>query len=58
MDALVIKLLIMVIAALATTGVLLGLEWRTHTGTRTSYALKGAVGVLLIGVLISLLIVR
>lgn len=58
MDALVIKLLIMVIAALVTTITLLVLEYRTKQGTKLSYGLKGAVGVVLVGVLISLLTVR
>ncbi len=58
MDALVIKLLIMVVTALLATIILIGLEIRTHTGNRISYTLKGATGVVLIGILISLLIVR
>ncbi|WP_461214687.1 hypothetical protein [Lacticaseibacillus sp. GG6-2] len=58
MDALVIKLLIMVVTALIVTVALIGLELRTHTGNRASYTLKGIVGVVLVGVLISLLVVR
>lgn len=58
MDSIVIKLLIMVIAALLATMALIGLEVKTHTGTTASYSLKGAVGVVLLGVLISLLTVR
>ncbi|WP_407892754.1 hypothetical protein [Lacticaseibacillus sp. N501-2] len=58
MDALVMKLLIMVVTALAVTIALLIFEWRTKQGTKLSYSLKGAVSVVLIGVLISLLTVR
>ncbi|WP_164509950.1 hypothetical protein [Lacticaseibacillus porcinae] len=58
MDALVMKLLIMVIAALITTITLLVFEYRTKQGTKLSYSLKGLVGIVLVGVLISLLTVR
>ncbi|MFD1485050.1 hypothetical protein ACFQ5J_07385 [Lacticaseibacillus baoqingensis] len=58
MDSLVIKLLIMVIAALVVTGIIIYQEWRTQQGSRKTYALQGILGVFLIGILISLLIVR
>lgn len=58
MDALVLKLLVMVGVALLVTIALIGLELRTHTGSRTSYTLQGVVGIVLLGVLVSLLTVR
>lgn len=58
MDSVVIKLMIMVLAAMTVTTALLALEVRTRTGNKVSYTLKGVVDVVLLGVLISLLIVR
>ncbi|WP_390405641.1 hypothetical protein [Lacticaseibacillus jixiensis] len=58
MHSVVIKLMIMVLAALTVTTALLALEVRTRTGNKVSYTLKGVVDVVLLGVLISLLIVR
>ena len=58
MDALVIKLLILAATALIVTGVVIGLELHTHTGSRRGYALQGIIGALLLGILVSLLTVR
>lgn len=54
----VAKLMILVTVALIATVCLLVAEWRTHQLSRGASGAKAAVAVLLIGVLISLLIVR
>ncbi|MCX2455806.1 hypothetical protein [Lacticaseibacillus nasuensis] len=54
----VAKLMILVTVALLATVGLLVAEWRTHQLSRGASGAKAAVAVLLIGVLISLLIVR
>ncbi|MFD1433047.1 hypothetical protein [Lacticaseibacillus yichunensis] len=54
----VIKLMIMCVVALLVTLILLGLEWRTKTTTKSGVISKSVLAVVLLGVLISLLTVR
>ncbi|WP_338216820.1 hypothetical protein [Lacticaseibacillus salsurivasis] len=54
----VAKLMVMCVAALLVTLLLIGAEWRTKRLSWASTGLKGAIAVVVAGVLISLLTVR
>ncbi|WP_461226694.1 hypothetical protein [Lacticaseibacillus suihuaensis] len=51
----VVKLIIMVVAALIATGTLIVVEWRAHQASRANTGAKAALAVVLVGLLVSLL---
>ncbi|WP_262316569.1 hypothetical protein [Lacticaseibacillus parakribbianus] len=51
----VVKLIIMVVAALIATGSLMVVEWRAHQASRANTGAKAALAVVLVGLLVSLL---
>jgi|GEM_PF-2625573 len=58
MNGVFAQLLLLSVLALIVTLVLIGLEWRTKQLSRLNTGVKAGVAVVLVGLIISLLIVR